>query len=91
MDEKSEYNFANPFIKKSDLILEIGCGKGAFSKKVASANYVGLEFSGKAKELAEHQGTLVLNESIQPHSLENSDKLNMMWFGPSKFSNIFLK
>ncbi|MCT7965950.1 class I SAM-dependent methyltransferase [Laspinema sp. D1] len=78
MDEKPEYNFANQFIKKSDLILEIGCGKGAFSKKVASANYVGLEFSRKAKELAEHQGTVVLNESIQQHSLENADKYDVV-------------
>ncbi|AFY82278.1 class I SAM-dependent methyltransferase [Oscillatoria acuminata] len=78
MDEKPEYDFAKQFIKKSDLILEIGCGKGAFSKKVSSTHYVGLEFSRKAKEIAEQQGTLVLNESIQQHSLENSDKYDVV-------------
>ena len=49
MDEKDEYDYAKNFIKESDLVLEIGCGKGAFAQKISTKKYVGLEFSRKAK------------------------------------------
>ncbi|MFM6346037.1 MAG: hypothetical protein ACKPFK_12940, partial [Dolichospermum sp.] len=45
LDEKEEYSYASQYIKSSHSILEIGCGNGAFAQKIASQNYVGLEFS----------------------------------------------
>lgn len=74
MDEKNEYHYAAKYIKKNDVILEVGCGKGAFKELVNTKNYVGIEFSKKAIFLAKEKGVHVLNESIQEHSLGNKSK-----------------
>jgi 2-polyprenyl-3-methyl-5-hydroxy-6-metoxy-1,4-benzoquinol methylase len=78
MDDKSEYDWANTFIEKTDLVLEIGCGKGAFAHKISAQKYVGLEFSQKAKEIAFSQGIIIENESIQAHSLANPGKYDVV-------------
>ena len=69
MDDKIEYNYVKNFIKESDLVLEVGCGRGAFSQKISTKKYVGLEFSRKAKEMAFSKGIIIENESIQSHSV----------------------
>ncbi|MGV2387332.1 MAG UNVERIFIED_CONTAM: hypothetical protein LVR29_00250 [Microcystis novacekii LVE1205-3] len=33
LEEKNEYDYASQFIKPSDSVLEIGCGKGSFCSK----------------------------------------------------------
>lgn len=63
LDEKEEY-------KSSHSVLEIGSGKGAFAQKIASQNYVGLEFSQTAMELARQNKITILNQSIQQHSID---------------------
>lgn len=78
MDEKAEYYYANNFIKESDLVLEIGCGRGAFSQKISTKKYVGLEFSQKAKEIAFSKGILIENESIQSHSVAHPAKYDVV-------------
>ena len=72
MDEKNEYGFAQSFVNRTDNILEIGCGKGAFAKLVHGRSYLGLEFSKEAQYLATEKGIKVLNESIQDHSIKNA-------------------
>jgi len=78
MDEKDEYDYAKNFIKESDLVLEIGCGKGAFAQKISTKKYVGLEFSRKAKEIAFSKGILIENESIQSHSVAHPAKYDVV-------------
>jgi SAM-dependent methyltransferase len=72
-DEKEEYNYANNYIKASDTVLEIGCGKGAFSQKIKSLDYTGLEFSKQAVQFASELRLNILNESIEEHSIKNSE------------------
>lgn len=69
MDEKNEYDYARKFIKETDSVLEIGCGKGAFAAKVPAKNYVGLELSQRAIKVASSQGITVLNELIEAHAI----------------------
>jgi 2-polyprenyl-3-methyl-5-hydroxy-6-metoxy-1,4-benzoquinol methylase len=78
MDDKAEYYYANNFIKESDLVLEIGCGRGAFSQKISTKKYLGLEFSRKAKEIAFSKGIIIENESIQSHSLAHPAKYDVV-------------
>jgi 2-polyprenyl-3-methyl-5-hydroxy-6-metoxy-1,4-benzoquinol methylase len=78
MDDKAEYSYANNFIKESDLVLEIGCGRGAFSQKISTKKYVGLEFSRKAKEIAFSKGIIIENESIQSHSVAHPAKYDVV-------------
>jgi 2-polyprenyl-3-methyl-5-hydroxy-6-metoxy-1,4-benzoquinol methylase len=71
-DDRYEYNHSQQFIRPSDSILEIGCGRGNFSKKISAKAYVGLEFSSKAVELAVKDNIRVLNQSIESHAKEHS-------------------
>ena len=78
MDDKAEYSYAKNFIKESDLVMEIGCGRGAFSQKISTKKYVGLEFSRKAKEIAFSNGIIIENESIQSHSVAHPAKYDVV-------------
>lgn len=78
MDEKDEYDYAKRFIDEEDLVLEIGSGKGAFSRKIKSNNYIGLEFSSKAIDIAAKDNISILNESIQKHAVNNSNKYDVV-------------
>jgi 2-polyprenyl-3-methyl-5-hydroxy-6-metoxy-1,4-benzoquinol methylase len=78
IDDKAEYSYANNFIKESDLVLEIGCGRGAFSQKISTKKYVGLEFSLKAKEIAFSKGIIIENESIESHSVAHPAKYDVV-------------
>ncbi|MBD2040285.1 class I SAM-dependent methyltransferase [Microcoleus sp. FACHB-672] len=71
MDNKPEYEYAKQFVKDSDVVLEIGSGKGAFLKKLSTNNYVGLEFSREATNIAAKEGICIQNESIQTHAIKN--------------------
>ena len=73
LDDKSEYDFACCYINEADKVLDIGCGKGAFAKKIKSTDYTGLEFSLEASSLAEKHGIKVLNEYIEEHALKHSN------------------
>lgn len=78
MDEKEEYALAGNFIKENARVLEIGCGKGAFSKFIKTENYTGIEFSAGAKKLAEQKGLRILNESIEHHAVNNRQKYDVV-------------
>lgn len=78
LDDKYEYACASQFIKESDSVLEIGCGKGAFAKKIKTQSYVGLEFSQEAKRLALINGISILSESIQDHAVANSERYDVV-------------
>ena len=78
MDEKEEYALAGDFIKEDARVLEIGCGKGAFSNFIKTKNYTGIEFSAGAKELAEQKGLRIINESIEHHAVNNRQKYDVV-------------
>lgn len=78
MDEKAEYDYAKQYINNEDSVLEIGSGKGAFSKKINTKNYIGLELSHKAIDIAEKNGITILNELIQDHAINNSNKYDVV-------------
>ncbi len=80
LDEKSEYEFTERFIKESDSVLEIGCGKGAFAKKIKTIKYTGLESSNSAIKMAEREGIHVLNESIQEHAKNYQESYDIVCF-----------
>lgn len=78
MDEKDEYDYAKRFINEGDSVLEIGSGKGAFSKQIKSKNYIGLEFSNEAITIAANDDIAILNELIQEHAANNSNKYDVV-------------
>lgn len=72
-DEKHEYDYVRQFIKSSDKVLEVGCGKGAFSRFIECRHYTGLEFSQSARDIAKAGGVEILNESIEDHAEKHKD------------------
>ncbi len=78
LDEKEEYEYASSYIKPADKVLEIGCGKGGFSEKITAQEYTGLEFSQKAQTWASQKNIMVLNESIEQHSINHSEKYSVV-------------
>jgi 2-polyprenyl-3-methyl-5-hydroxy-6-metoxy-1,4-benzoquinol methylase len=77
-DDKLEYHYAKDFIKKNNSVLEIGSGKGAFSKLLATKKYMGLEFSEGASELAALEGIEVRSQSIEDHAVLNHEKYDVV-------------
>ncbi len=64
-DEKYEYDFVKRLIKGEKSILEVGCGKAAFSKYLdKNVKYTGLDFSSEAKKMAEINGIRIENDSV---------------------------
>lgn len=78
MEDKNEYDFAKEYISESDFVLEVGCGKGAFAKKIKSKEYTGLEFSSRAKLIGEKEGVSIVNESVQIHAQNNRQKYDVV-------------
>lgn len=68
LNNKYEFDYAKKFIKKRDHVLEIGAGRGVFAKKLLTKNYIGLDTSQKAKELANKEGIKIENETIEDHA-----------------------
>jgi len=73
-DKKEEFDIASRYIEKSDKVLEVGSGKGAFAKYLSSSNYTGLDFSAKAKQMALENGIVIENESINSHAEKNKER-----------------
>jgi SAM-dependent methyltransferase len=78
LDEKEEYAYAAQFIGADDSVLEIGCGKGAFGKRLQVSEYVGLEFSVEAARMAQAKGLRVLHESVQDHARRNTGRYDVV-------------
>ncbi len=68
VDDKYEYTMAKEFISVNDKVLEIGSGKGTFSKYINSELYTGLDFSENAKKLAAKNGINIENATIEEHA-----------------------
>lgn len=77
-EEKEEYAYVQQFITKEDKVLDVGCGKGAFSKYLNKENYTGLDFSTNAKEMAEKNNITIKNESIQSFANANPQSFDVV-------------
>lgn len=78
--EKSEFDFAKKFIKKSDSVMEVGCGNGSFADLIECKDYVGLEFTETAVLYAREKGHNVLLEPLEQYAGNNFEKHNVVCF-----------
>jgi 2-polyprenyl-3-methyl-5-hydroxy-6-metoxy-1,4-benzoquinol methylase len=78
LDEKEEYEYASKWIKQHHSVLEIGSGKGAFSSKIVSKDYTGLEFSTQAIKYASEHKINLINESIESHVHNHQNKYDVV-------------
>lgn len=74
LDDKKEYGYAKKYVKPGDHVLEVGCGKAAFSRMIPDCDYVGLELSSTAVAMTLSSKIDIRKESIQDHSrIENNN------------------
>lgn len=80
LEDKQEYVFAQKYIHKDDVVLDVGCGEANFAKFVndKQAEFIGLDFSVNAKELANQQGITIYNQSIQEYAKNNPNSLDVV-------------
>lgn len=67
-DEKEEFLAASTWIHSSDRVLEIGCGKGAFSRHINCAAYEGIDLSENAVCMAGEAGLDVYCTTVEAHA-----------------------
>jgi len=78
MDEKEEYHYAKIYITNTDKVLEVGSGKGAFSKHLLTKDYIGLDSSKNAKLMAAKNGIHIENEFIQDYVKKHKEKFDVV-------------
>ncbi len=80
MEGKPEYFMAQDHISPGDVVLDVGCGRGAFSKFVEQKNgkFFGLDFSQNAKKIAAENGIIVENISIQEYADKHPESVDVV-------------
>jgi SAM-dependent methyltransferase len=80
MDWKWEHEIASNIIEPKDRVLEIGCGRGSFMKKVQQkgAGCIGLELNENAALYGQDKKVKILNESIQNHVKNNHERYDVV-------------
>ena len=78
LQDKNEYEYASQYVKPSDWVLDIGCGKGDFRQRIPTQRYVGLEMNQAAIVEGIEKGIQILNESVQQHSQRNAEKYDVV-------------
>jgi len=74
-EDKTEFGYSNTYIKENDSVLDIGSGRGVFTKYIdKKINYVGLELSSKAVAYAQKENINVIEETIENYSINNKNK-----------------
>lgn len=76
--EKSEFDFASTYISSTDSVLEIGCGKGAFTSHITCSEYVGLEYTETSVAAARSRGLNVFRESIEEYATRANEAHNVV-------------
>jgi 2-polyprenyl-3-methyl-5-hydroxy-6-metoxy-1,4-benzoquinol methylase len=75
---KEEFGIAAEHVRASDHVLEIGAGRGLFSREIQAASYTGLEFSTAAVELAAANGIRLMAETIEHHARANPGRYDVV-------------
>lgn len=80
VDWKWEHEIASKIIKSMDKVLEIGCARGGFLKKIQQTGIecIGLELNESAVEYGQSRGLEILSQSIQNHAKENPEKYDVV-------------
>lgn len=78
LSDKEEYDFARRFVGQESKVLEVGCGRGAFAKKIPTSDYTGLEFSSKARDMGAKEGVKILNETVQEHAARAQERYDVV-------------
>jgi 2-polyprenyl-3-methyl-5-hydroxy-6-metoxy-1,4-benzoquinol methylase len=80
MDWKWEHENSLKYIQKNNNVLEIGCARGSFLKKLNQhdINCTGLELNTDAIAEGTSIGLNIYNESIQQHSEHNREKYDVV-------------
>ncbi len=79
--DKTEFAYSKKFIKEDNKVLDVGSGRGIWSKYVKEVNgafYQGIEFSSKSIELAERDGVNVIKESIEEHARKSGSSYDVV-------------
>jgi SAM-dependent methyltransferase len=79
--DKTEFAYSIRFIRENNMVLDVGSGRGVWSKYVKEVNgvfYQGIEFSSKSIELAEKDGVNVIQESIEEHARKSGGSFDVV-------------
>jgi 2-polyprenyl-3-methyl-5-hydroxy-6-metoxy-1,4-benzoquinol methylase len=77
-DNKYEYRYVLPWFSHNDEVLEIGCGKGAFSSLLNTTNYTGIEFSKNAARIGRTLGRKIVAQTAEYHAKKNPEKYDVV-------------
>ena len=82
MDWKKEHEIALGHVRPGDRVLEVGCARGAFLKKLNSngIDCAGLELNRNAATVAREYGVAVIEESIQEHAKRYPETYDVVCF-----------
>lgn len=78
--QKHEYHYAKKFIHSESRVLEVGCGKAAFAHflpQKAREQYVGLEFSTQAKQMAAKDGIYIENIAVEEYAKTHAQSFDV--------------
>lgn len=80
MDWKWEHEIASNIIKPKDRVLETGCGRGSFLRKMQQkgVDCIGLELNENAISFSQSKKLKILSESIQNHAKKNHEKYDVV-------------
>jgi len=77
-DEKAEYDIAAQHIGAADAVLEVGAGKGVFSRHIRCGSYAGLETSPDAIQIARREGIHLSQEDLETHSSRHPGRYDVV-------------
>jgi 2-polyprenyl-3-methyl-5-hydroxy-6-metoxy-1,4-benzoquinol methylase len=75
---KQEFRIAAAYVQSAHDVLEIGAGRGLFSREIKPSSYTGLEFSPTAIDLAAASGIRLLPEMVERHAEQNAARYDVV-------------
>lgn len=79
-EDKTEYTYANTFLKDNNNLLDVGCGIGRFKEYITAKNvrFTGLELNTKAISEAKEKGLNVINCRIEDFCKNNKEEFDVV-------------
>ena len=73
-EDKTEFSYSVKYIQDGDSVLDIGSGRGAFTKYIdKNITYTGLDLSSKAIKYAQEENINVLEQTIESYANTNKE------------------